>query len=164
VRGTSGAVPNPFNSTSDEIKVTELPPLIRDQRKADADHLRLLSVFHFVGAGLAVLGLGFLAIHYLFFHAFLNNPEMWKNQKGAMPPPKEFFAIFKWLYIAFGMWFVVSAIANVLSGVFLGRRKYRTFSLVVAVMNCIHIPLGTVLGVFTIIVLLRPSVREVYDA
>ena len=72
--------------------------------------------------------------------------------------------IFKWLYIAFGMWFVVSAIANVLSGVFLGRRKYRTFSLVVAVMNCIHIPLGTVLGVFTIIVLLRPSVREVYDA
>ena len=63
--------------------MTELPPLIRDQRKADVDHLRLLSIFHFVGAGLAVLGLGFLAVHYLFFHAFLNNPEMWKNQKGA---------------------------------------------------------------------------------
>jgi len=147
-----------------EIKMTELPPLMRDQRKADADHLRLLSIFHFIGAGLAVLGLGFLAIHYLFLHVFLNNAEMWKNQKGAMLPPREFLALFKWFYIVFGVWLVMSGIANVLSGIFLGRRKYRTFSLIVAVINCIHVPLGTVLGVFTIIVLLRPSVREVYEA
>jgi hypothetical protein len=144
--------------------VTELPPLVRDQRKADADHLRLLSIFHFVGAGLAVLGLCFLAVHYLFLHAFLDNPDMWKNQKGAVPPPKEFFTMFKWFYVAFAAWFVVSAVLNVLSGMFLGRRKYRTFSLIVAVINCIHIPLGTVLGVFTIIVLLRPSVLELYEA
>jgi hypothetical protein len=143
--------------------MTELPPLMRDQRKADADHLRLLSIFHYVGAGLAALGLGFIFVHYLFFHAFLDNPEMWRNQKGAVPPPKEFFAMFKWFYVAFGVWFVVSGILNVLSGVFISRRKFRTFSLIVAVMNCIHIPLGTVLGVFTIIVLLRPSVREVYE-
>ena len=57
-----------------------------------------------------------------------------------------------------------SCLINVLSGVFLGRRKYRAFSLIVAVIDCIHIPLGTVLGVFTIVVLLRPSVREVYEA
>ena len=144
--------------------MTELPPLIRDQRKADADHLRLLSIFHFVGAGLAVLGLGFLAIHYLFFHAFLNNPEVWRNQKGALPPPREFLALLKWFYVFFGLWLVMSGIANVLSGIFLGRRKYRTFSLIVAVINCIHIPLGTALGVFTIIVLLRPSVLELYQA
>jgi hypothetical protein len=147
-----------------EINVTELPPLTRDQTKADLDHLRLLSIFHYVGAGLAILGLGLLAVHYLFFHAFLYNHEMWKNQKGAVPPPREFFAIFKWFYVAFGVWFVTSGILNVLSGVFLGRRKFRTFSLVVAAMNCVHVPLGTVLGVFTIIVLLRPSVREIYEA
>jgi hypothetical protein len=147
-----------------DIKMAELPPLIRDQRKADVDHLRLLSIFHYVGAGLAILGLGFLAVHYAFFHAFLNNPDMWKNQKGGVPPPREFFALFKWFYVAFGLWFVTSCIVNVLSGIFIGRTKYRTFSLIVAVMNCIHIPLGTVLGVFTIIVLLRPSVREIYEA
>ena len=137
---------------------------MRDQRKADADHLRLLSIFHFVGAGLAVLALGFLAMHYLFLHAFLENPDMWKNQKGAVPPPKEFFAIFRWLYVVFGAWLVASGILNLLSGLFIGRKRCRTFSLVVAFINCIHIPLGTVLGVFTIIVLLRPSVREVYEA
>jgi hypothetical protein len=143
--------------------MTELPPLMRDQRKADADHLRLLAIFHFVGAGLAVLGIGFLALHYLFLHSILDNPEMWKNQKGAVPPPKEFFAMFKWFYVFFGAWLVVSGVLNVLSGIFIGRRKFRTFSLVVAVINCIHIPFGTVLGVFTIVVLLRASVRELYE-
>jgi hypothetical protein len=144
--------------------MTELPPLARDQRKADADHLRLLAIFHFIGAGLAMLALGFLLLHYLFFHAVMANPEMWKNQNGAVPPPREFFTIFRWIYVAFGLWFVTSCVLNVISGIFLVRKKYRTFSLVVGVVNCIHIPLGTVLGVFTIIVLLRPSVRETYEA
>ena len=71
--------------------------------------------------------------------------------------------MFKWFYVIFGVWLVVSGITNLLSGLFIGRKKYRTFSLVVAFINCIHIPFGTVLGVFTIIVLLRPSVREVYE-
>ena len=144
--------------------MTELPPLVRDQRRADADHLRLLSIFHYIGAGIAVLGLGFLAMHYFFFHAFLDNPDLWKNQKGAVPPPKELFALLGWFYVVFGAWLAASCLINVLSGVFLGRRKYRAFSLIVAVIDCIHIPLGTVLGVFTIVVLLRPSVREVYEA
>ena len=143
--------------------MTDLPPIMRDERKTDADHLRLLSIFHYVGAGLAVLGMGFLACHYLMFHSFVNNPDMWKGQKGAIPPPKAFFAIFKWFYIFFGTWLVSSCILNLLSGRFIGLRKFRTFSLIVAAINCIHIPLGTVLGVFTIVVLLRPSVREVYE-
>lgn len=144
--------------------MTDLPPLMRDQRKTDADHLRLLSIFHYLGAGFAVLGLGFLALHYLFLHTLFENPDMWKNQRGAVPPPKEFFALFKWVYIILGVWLVVSGVLNVISGVFLGRRVHRTFSLVVGFINCIHIPFGTVLGAFTIVVLLRPSVREIYEA
>jgi hypothetical protein len=35
--------------------MNELPPLACDQRKIDADHLNLLAIFHFVGAGLAAL-------------------------------------------------------------------------------------------------------------
>lgn len=72
--------------------------------------------------------------------------------------------MFKWFYIVFGAWLASSGILNLLSGVFIGRKRYREFSLVVAFINCVHIPFGTVLGVFTIIVLLRPSVREVYEA
>jgi len=32
-----------------------LPPFPRDQRKIDTDHLNLLAIFHFVGAGLRPL-------------------------------------------------------------------------------------------------------------
>ena len=65
--------------------MSALPPLPRDQRKIDADHLNLLAIFHFVGAGLAVIGLLFLLAHYAMMHAVFANPEIWKNQKQPMP-------------------------------------------------------------------------------
>ena len=142
-----------------------LPPLPRDQRKIDADQLNLLAIFHFVGAGLAVLGILFLLLHYTFMHTIFANPEMWKNQKQPMPmPPEQLFTIMKWFYLAGAVWFVTSGILNLISGLCLRARKHRTFSLVVAGFNCLHIPLGTVLGIFTIIILNRESVREVYAA
>jgi hypothetical protein len=143
--------------------MSDLPPISSDQRKIDADHLKLLSVFHFVGAGLALLGMLFLLVHFAIFHAFFANPKMWQDQRPG-PPPAELFAIVKWFYLLFGVWFLASAVLNVISGFCLRANKYRTFSLVVAAINCLHIPLGTVLGIFTIIVLIRSSVRELYDA
>ena len=142
--------------------MSEAPPMLRDPRKADADQLTLLAAFHFVGAGLAVFGLMFLFVHYSFMNAMFNNPQMWKNAPQG-PLPVEFFGLFKWLYVFMGMWFVVSLVLNVISGFCLLGRKGRMFSMVVAGMNCLHIPLGTVLGVFTIIVLMRDSVREAYN-
>ena len=79
-------------------------------------------------------------------------------------PPEQIFAIFKWFYLAGAVWFVISGVLNLISGLCLRARKGRTFSLVVAGINCLHIPLGTVLGVFTITVLMRDSVRELYSA
>ena len=143
--------------------MSELPPLPRDQRKIDAGHLKLLSIFHFVGAGLAIIGILFLLAHYAMLHAFLANPKFWENQKQS-PPPAEFFAIFKWFYLVFAVWFFSSGVLNLISGLCLRAKKHRTFSIIVASINCLHIPLGTVLGVFTIVVLIRDSVRELYDA
>ena len=144
-----------------------LLPLLRDQRKVDESHLKLLAIFHFVGAGLAILGMLFLALHYALMHTVFMNPEMWqpKNQTHPPPmPPQEIFAIFKWFYLAGAVWFAASLALNLASAVALLKRKWRTFSLVVAGINCIHMPLGTVLGVFTIIVLIRDSVVEAYEA
>jgi hypothetical protein len=92
----------------------------------------------------------------------MNNPKLWEGQKNV-PPPQEFFVIFKWFYLAFGVWLLVSGICNLLSGLWILARKNRTGSLVVAGLNCLHNPLGTVLGVFTMIILMRGSVREIYE-
>jgi hypothetical protein len=144
--------------------IAGLPPLLRDQRKIDADHLHLLGVLHFVLAGLAVIGLGFLFLHYTLMQSLLSNPEMWKNQQGGGPPPKEFFAIFKWFYLIFGVGLSAGGLGNVLSGIFIWKKKHRIFSLVVAGLNCIQFPFGTALGVFSFIVLYRDSVCESYES
>ena len=140
-----------------------LPPILRDQRKVDADQLRLLSIFHFVGAGFAALGLLFLFAHYSMFHLLFSDPKMFEGQKGG-PPPKELFQVLRWFYLLFGLWFLASFVLNLVSGFYLRAGKCRAFSLVVAGINCLHMPLGTVLGVFTIVVLARESVKEVYGA
>ncbi len=49
-----------------------------------------------------------------------------------------------------------------LAGRKLARRRSWTFCLVVASIECLFMPYGTVLGVFTIIVLLRPTVKELF--
>lgn len=142
--------------------MSELPPIMIDQRKIDTDHLRLLSIFHFISAGLAILGILFVVGHYFMFKTFFANPKMWESAKSGAPPV-EIFYVFIWVYAVLGLWFLLSGIANVISGLGMLKRKWRTFSLVVAGLNCFHMPLGTILGVFTFIVLLRDSVRELYE-
>lgn len=142
--------------------IPPMAPLPRNQRNVDEDHLNLLSVFHFVAAGFSLLGILFLFMHYTLMHFMFTNPAIWQNQKGG-PPPAAFFGIFLIFYVIAGTWLVISGILNVMSGLFLRERKNRTFSFVVAVINCIHVPVGTVLGVFAIIVLSRESVIRLYE-
>lgn len=141
----------------------QLPPLMRDQRTVDAEHLKLLAIFHFVLAGLAVIGLAFLCLHWFFMHSILNNPAMWEHAKGP-PPPKEIFIVFRWFYVVMGAFVVSGGVVCLVSGFCLLRRRARTFSLIVAGLICLGFPFGTVLGVFTFVVLLRESVAEVYAA
>lgn len=139
------------------------PPLLRDQRKADAEHLRVLMICHYVLAGLSVLGIGFLALHYLMMSTVFNSPEVWKDVKGG-PPPAQLFAVFKWFYLFGAVMVIGHGVLNLISAGCLKARRHRTFSLVVSGLNCIFMPIGTTLGVFTFIVLLRDSVKELYDA
>jgi hypothetical protein len=139
------------------------PPLpFPDQRKVDADQLKLLCIFHFIGAGLALVGILFLVLHYTLFRTFLADPNMWAFPKQS-PPPANLFLMMKWFYLVAGIWFLGSSVLNAVSGLCIRARKHRTFTLVVAGMNCLHMPLGTLLGVFTIIVLVRDSVRKSYE-
>lgn len=137
-------------------------PVEERQQIIDAEHVRLLSIFHFVVAGLACVGIVFLLFHYLMMSVVFSNPDLWKAQKEAPPLPKDFLKVFLWFYVVMGVLFGSACILNLLSGVFLRKRRHRTFSIVVGGLNCLQIPFGTVLGIFTIIVLSRTSVRERY--
>lgn len=141
------------------------PPTVDEKQWIiDAEHVKLLSIFHFVVAGLALLGIAFLFVHYLIMSTVFSNPDMWKNQNNSQPFPKDFMKVFIWFYFFMGAILVAAGTFNLLSGLFLWRRKHRMFSIVVGALNCLQIPFGTILGIFTIIVLSRNSVRERYDA
>ena len=144
--------------------MTPLPPVFRDQRKVDAEHLRLLAIFHFVVSGLALVGLGFLLIHYAMMSMMFSNPEMWKSPAMAGPPPEKVFSIFKWFYLFMAVCLVAGGVGNLISGLFIRKRTNRVFSIIVAGINCIQFPFGTALGVFTFVVLLRDTVRQLYSA
>jgi hypothetical protein len=140
------------------------PPMLpaAGSQKRDGDHLTLLSVFHFVFAGFALFGIAFLVFHYFLMSSFMS-PEFWKSQKGAQPPPPQLATILAIFYVIAGLFLVVGGALNLLSGMFLRRRTHRLFSMVIAGLNCLNVPLGTALGIFTIVVLSRDSVRLIYE-
>ncbi len=143
--------------------IPPMAPLPANQRSVDEDHLNLLSIFYFVSAGLSFFGILALFADYVFLHFFFSNPVFMGNQKGG-PPPEAVFGFFLVFFMFFGALLVLLAILNVMTGFFLRERKHRTFSLVIAAIDCMQFPLGTALGVFTIIVLSRESVRKLYEA
>jgi hypothetical protein len=59
---------------------------------------------------------------------------------------------------------VTMAICILIAGRSLARWKYYSFALVIACIECLFVPFGTILGVFTIVVLSRESVEALFLA
>ena len=135
--------------------------MMTDIEQKDKDHIKILSIFHYVICGFSLFGILFLVLHYMIFHTVLTNDEM-LNESSDAESLKGFFAIFVWVYLLMGLFILIFAVMNFLSARFMTQRKNRLFSLITAGMNCIQFPFGTTLGVFTIIVLLRDSVVQTY--
>jgi len=127
---------------------------------SDRDHLRILSICHYVLAGLCFVFGGFAVIYLAVGAAIVAEAPA---QPGANGPPEFvgwFFVGIAGFMIAF-YWGMAAALA--LAGHCLSQRKWRTFCLVTAGFACLFQPIGTVLGVFTFVVLLRPSVRDAFE-
>ena len=86
------------------------------------------------------------------------------NGGNGNPPP----AFFGWFLIAFAACAILCGMALALCVAIAGRRLARNrnyaYCLVVAGVECIFMPFGTVLGVFTIVVLMRPTVKQLFGA
>jgi hypothetical protein len=126
----------------------------------DAEHLRLLSIFHYIVGGIAFLFACFPLIHVTIGSIFIFAAAHAHSAEQA--PPE----IIGWILLFFGLAFFVLGLAFgvglLWSGHCLARRKHYQFSLVVACIECLFLPFGTVLGVFTLVVLSRDSVKAVY--
>jgi len=128
----------------------------------DIEHLNLLKIFHYVVGGVGCFFSCFPLIHValglLIATGNLNSVEEMSDG-----PPQEF----GWFFVFIGGLFFLMGqavcITIILSGKFIAQRKNYLFTFIIACIACIGFPFGTLLGVFTIIVLSRDSVKELYN-
>jgi hypothetical protein len=126
----------------------------------DEEYLRLLSIFHYVVVGIAAL-FGSLPIAHLIGGLLLVFGVV--DDNGKPPPP-----FFGWMFVIVGAvgvtvgWTLAGLILA--AGVCLARRRHYMFCLVTAGFECLCQPFGLVLGIFTIIVLTRDSVKRLFEA
>ena len=125
--------------------------------KQDLEHLKLLWIFHYVAAGMAALFACIPFIH--FFMGLALATGMFPDTDAGARTVGVVMAIIAGLIILAG-WAFAALIA--FAGRSLQTRKRYTFCLVMAGVECLFMPVGTVLGVFTIIVLVRDSVKELF--
>lgn len=125
----------------------------------DLEQLKWLSVGFYIHAGLTAL-VACLPIIHLVIGIMMITGQI---DGGANPPPPAF----GWFFVAFASLFILGgwafAIASFLAGRFIKQQKKYTFIFVMAIISCMFAPVGTVLGVFTIIVLIRDSVKALFE-
>jgi len=130
----------------------------------EREHLRLLAIFHYVGAGLAAL-FSFFPLLYTTIGAIFIFAARHGTPKPGEELPPEFLG---WIFVGVGSFLfllgVAMAICILIAGRCLSRNKHYTFALVMACIECLFIPFGTILGIFTIIALLREPVKELFAA
>lgn len=127
----------------------------------DEDHLRLLGVFHYVVGGLLAFFACLPLIHLALGLMMVFNPQFFGPAKDQPPP------VFGWFFVIFAGVFILAgwmmAILIAWAGRCLHRRRHYSFCFVMACVACLFMPFGTVLGAFTLIVLLRPTVKMLFE-
>jgi len=123
----------------------------------DSEHLKLLAIFHYVVAGLMALFACIPFIH--FFMGLALATGTFPDTDPEAQPIGIFIMVFAGLFILAG--WALAALIGYAGRSLQSRRRY-TYCLVMAGVECIFMPFGTVLGVFTIIVLMRDTVKEIF--
>ena len=135
------------------------------QAVLDEEHLRLLALFHYIVGGITVAGGLFMGVWAVFMAVvFASAPptfpaganEELARQMQAMPAfMMAFFGMFAGVVVLFG-------VLQIVAGRCIAQRRARLFTLLVAIPRVLFIPFGTLLSIFTFIVLERASVQQLY--
>ncbi len=145
--------PAPFSPTYTYQRAESARSIIDDE------HLRLLRIGYFISAGQMALLIPFGIMYAgMGFFAASVTPTSGSGGPGAW---------MTWIFGILGGAIALLATAatalKLLTAIRLKERRSRALCIVTAAISCLEIPYGTALGVMTIVVLSRPSVRELFD-
>ncbi len=129
----------------------------------DEEQLRLLSIFYFILGGLAMLGVLGGLLYVGIGMAMVNGAIPAGQGAGAQAPPP---AAVGWALVGFGAVVCVLSLFYSIGLIIAGRRLRQQRSyvlcLVMAGISCLNVPFGTVLGIFTFVVLGRDSTKALF--
>jgi hypothetical protein len=130
----------------------------------DADHLRYLQIGHYAVGGFTGLFSSMFLMHVAMGIAMIVAPDsLFKDGSGNGPPP-----VMGWMVVVMGSVAVLIgwtlAVLMFTAGRAIGRRRRHTLCVIVAAVSCLLMPFGTILGVFSLMVLNRPSVKLLFEA
>jgi hypothetical protein len=140
------------------------PPALKPGKR-DETQLRLLALAHYLVAivFLAIAGFALKAFVSMYgstdFAAGLSDESLAENLRGIQEFEDLIILATAGTTAIFG---VLHALITAWSGLCIQQRRWRMLSIVIALLNCLAIPVGTILSVFTFVVLRRPSVRAMY--
>lgn len=131
----------------------------------NAQYLKVLSIAHFIVAVLTALVACFPIIHFLVGLGMLGAGVI-PGILGEEAPPPFPISLFGLFFVMIAGSFILGgwafAVCQALNGYFMLTRKHHMFCLIVAGIECAAPPLGTALGVLTLILLLQPAVKEIF--
>ena len=134
------------------------PPGALGLTQQDVDQLRWIQIFYYVTTGLFALAGCFPLIH-LTIGAFL----VFAPSANAQGDPELVGWIFMAIAIAIMTFFWIFAALQFMTARNIERRRRHTLCVVVAAISAATcFPFGTALGIFTIIVLMRPQVKAAF--
>ncbi|MEI7750564.1 MAG: hypothetical protein WCJ71_00610 [Candidatus Omnitrophota bacterium] len=127
----------------------------------DLKRLSLFSKLHYVMGGLIALFSCFPIVHVVLGIIILTGKLPVSG--GGTPPP----AFVGLLFLVLGSIFILlgwgTAFCVILAGRKLGQCKNWTFCVVMAGIQCMMVPFGTLLGVFTILTLVKDPVKQMFS-
>lgn len=125
------------------------------------DHLRIIVIFHYVLGGIAALFSMFPLFYVVIGLLLVFTPET-LNTEEDVPPP-----FFGWIFVATGSVFITIGLTFASGLIALGRniqkRKNHLFCTVMAGVECMFMPFGTVLGVLTLVLLMKDEVKQMFS-
>ncbi|MGB8222052.1 MAG: hypothetical protein WCF10_05670 [Polyangiales bacterium] len=143
----------------------------------DREHLSALSIGHFIMSGLSVLGAVPILVYGVAGTKLMDEigtdlsmamgdipGQAGADALGANPNAMlaDLGALVNAVIVAGVVLAVVSAVHLLVVGVVMRQRRWWTFCYLTGWGECLMFPFGTILGVFTIIVLSRPTVKRLF--
>ena len=120
----------------------------------------LVSIFHFVLGGLQML-FSLIGLVYVAIGAMMASGAM-ESTKGN-PPPPELGWIFGGVGVVFVLVFITIGFLTIRTGINIRRRRRRTFCMVIDSILCLMVPLGTIVGIFGLVLLTKPETAEEFE-